>query len=1635
MRKFTLFLLLCFTALSAWSQVSFTVLDGSRTNSQTSGVYGLVDGRLDTKWGQVFDENNTYIIMKADHAVVPENYYLITGHDTGTYPGRNWKKWKIYGANFNSDEEATKGSDQWVLVDYKSDITELELPQTSNATADFTCSEGVTTAFLYFKIEVLEVVSLEVGNYNNYVQMAEFNFGSTSEMDAIIFTALLTNTNSGDVNSSSGSSKLFDNKTDTKWGTSTIPAWLVFKANKEFTPFWYTLITANDNSTYLGRNWKSWQIFGANFGSDEEATYESDAWELIDEKNDIGTDILPDDNYIETYHDLSAPPSKSYQYFKLYIKESAGASHMQMSEMQLGTKKSLETLRDKLMKEYADFDLNKPAYQSYLDNYTSTLSAFAGAASVADLYNVMDKIAKAKSDISQSILSYQTYDNIVNNIRTHYERHNCLTGEGRTLIGNYLTTNAGPSSTYPNGTYSYIVENLPLDIEGVAAECRFANAMLEQYANDLTEGAIEVTYTPLEGSEGFSDSENFAALIDGDESTKWCHMHNDGLSYIIFRTNEGPIAPTYYRLFTSNDTGTYPGRNWKTFKIYGANFDTDEDAVRESDAWVLLDDKKDVGPEQIPAANNTAAYLYLSQASDTPFSYFKIEITASAGDDRMQMSDFRFENTANFLLTRGEYYEDFAAYDRQGLVVQQTLLDQYEKNLADLKTAASASDLGVLFNTLTSLQTQIEESAQAYQDFTDIVDEFKSVYLEGLSEFEPAMVPYFTENVEPGDLYSEGSYAYILSTRLLSVAAIREQISLVQGLMKQIDEGGFVVLAGNTSWGDGENWTKLVDGDETTKWGGILPSGGAYVIFRSLAPIQPFYYTLMTGNDTGSYTHRNWGDWKIYGGNFETSTQATRDAEGWVLLDSRENVLHDRLPAANFTKAHFGFSEGVDKAYKYFRVEITRPYQDNEIQMTELSFGTEEDFDQLRFEYVDAANSFDIDVHATTSLIEAYEEAEGVLEESADVEELIANNLELTDLQSKIKASEKVYASYNAAAQDIIGYLEANDLEETEALGILTDYLANDDAPSELYPQGTFRFIYDLHEQNDSVITAEKDFMHGLYAAAVKAGYGVGMDVTALLTNPDFAKGWTGWDGNLTDDQGEPVYGYSYGTNENVRMSAAENVYHRMDISQTLTGLKNGIYEIRMNAGYRPCGDITSTNYAAQLYANDNAVYVQSVIEDMVPVDEAVDGVTARLSGGIEDQPVTSEDGDTIGYVIWGVQGSALAFSNNRYENVTVANVTDGTLTVGIKDPGTAVTDNEWTAFGNARLIYRGELGSEESLKGIENALASDVARAGTLLEWSTSLDGEDYKAKPNYAATEREALTAAIEAAQGNGSAEEKYALVGRFTDIFKTIYETKPAYITLLEADLRVVEKWGGSQALTNTQLTELTDNLTNIEDGLYEGRFSAQEAIQAKTDLFEKYPGYLALDPNHTMSSSITVEEIMGEPFSYNVLMDGGKPYISISGLYENLTEEDNILTFEYTADADIKEGSFYFANDAGLGTSRYITYGGLPATDTWTKVYLDITQAITDWNWGTTSHYLRWYMTDATEGRIQGRHVLVITRAEMEAQGGKPANETGISLTKAEPARTLKSGIYTITGQRVSKPAKGLYIIDGRKVLVK
>ena len=1635
-------------AQSAKASVALTALDGSAGNAN-EGYAMLVDGQTGTKWCyNAFDPSNTYVIFKANEALVPVNYYLITGNDSGTYSGRNWSSWKIYGANFASDEEAARDAEGWVLID---DTKDADLPAQNIAPKDFTFSEKPSVAYKYYKIEILAIADLD----GTLHQMAEFNFGLASENSSIAYTPISAY-EMNRLNDTEGPGRMLDGNIYTKWGSGVFgngnTDWIIFKTSRPIKPEWYNFTTANDNATWTGRNWKDWNIYGGNFVDDESAAKDAAGWELIDEKVNIGTDVLPDKNYYPVFLRFSKPVEKEYTYFRIDVNALQGATFMQISEFFLGDAAIFETLKANYASEYLSFDMDRKFQKSLADTYLAAVDKIANVKEPEGLQEILDQVDNLQGQINSSADAYMNYEVTVTSLR-NMANDGGLDAEGMAWASAYLNENIAPNDTYPNGSYVYIIENCLIGSDELNSEGSRINTIISEHAQQ-TDDAIEATYEVIAGTEGFNAGESFPSLCDGMDDTKWCcgsdhvNAHGGMPFYVIIRASEA-ISPTWYRLFTGNDTGTYSGRNWKTWNIYGANFESDDAAIasynitdpadnnsRPSGDWVVLDHKVNY---TLPAESNYAVPVYMSNPSKTKYEYFLLEVFETAGDATQQMAELTFGNQANVFKMRDDAIEKYAEYDLNQ-EAQQSLKDDYTAALESLRKAASISDIVSLDAKLASLQSQIETSVEAYINYRAAVEELDS-WRADFPDEASEWITYLDESVAPNSVNPEspftyGSSLYILDNFSASNDELDTEIQRINTFIAMLtDPNNFMVLYGNmNSWGANEDWYKLVDKKYTsaegdgTKWGGNIPDDGATIIFKTLKESQPVFYTLVTGNDTEGNSGRNWKNWQIWGGNFDNDAQATVDAEGWVLMDAKENIGQDRLPAKNYEPAYFGFSEGNEIPYKYYKITITAAYSGGSIQMSEFLFGDENEFQTIKEEYSAAARKFNPGkMHAQFDLIDDYDLKIDAIEDASGIEELLEAYNAALAAQDAIRESDKAYGLLKAAVEQTQIFLQENPLEASEALGVLTEYLEEYGEEDDTYPNGTFAYIYEEQSLDTETVLGEIDFLEQLKTAAVASGYSAGVEITSMVVNPRFSKHvsdngqvFEGWEGK----------GYGAGTNEEGTMSAVEmcNEFANFDIHQTMTGLKNGYYEVHINAGFRPCGDIYSTNYAAKVYANDNFTYAKAVIDDMIPAEEAVNRVNCWLEDNIMDKPVSNEDGDTIGWVIWGVQSCCYAFQAGRYDNVVVAKVTDGTLTFGVKNEGTNGGGAEWTGVGNARVIYLGADESDKMLAGMDRAIENNKGRSATLQAYEGST-GEDYVSKPFFSQADRDALAAAD--ATEAASADAKYALLQNYTGIFQSIYETKPAYTTLMGAYINVENKWGSNTALSRQQMDELVDTMDGILLGLEEGSFSAQSALQAKADLFEKYPDYLAYDPEKNTSSTADVAEI--EPFLYEVTMKGDNPHMNAYGFYEELAAERTVLALDYKAAKELVGGVIYFGKDGNnLSAARNKVLPTLAATDAVKTVYFDISGEREAYSWGKKDDYIRWKLADNGDFTVTIGRIRVITEAQMKAEGG----ELSISDVLAdEKVSGLKEGIYTLQGVRVEKATRGLYIINGKKVLVK
>ena len=135
------------------------------------------------------------------------------------------------------------------------------------------------------------------------------------EATGVTYTAV-----GGSVDGNEGSLKACDGDTGTKLGTGAYPNTVIVEASKPIFLDGYTIITANDNAAYTGRNPKDWTIEGSN---------DQKNWTLLVEVK--GDNTLEDVNF--TPFEFEAPISEeSFTYFRFTVKASHGGGFMQYSE-------------------------------------------------------------------------------------------------------------------------------------------------------------------------------------------------------------------------------------------------------------------------------------------------------------------------------------------------------------------------------------------------------------------------------------------------------------------------------------------------------------------------------------------------------------------------------------------------------------------------------------------------------------------------------------------------------------------------------------------------------------------------------------------------------------------------------------------------------------------------------------------------------------------------------------------------------------------------------------------------------------------------------------------------------------------------------------------------------------------------------------------------------------------------------------------------------------------------------------------------------------------------------------------------------------------------------------------------------
>ncbi|MBR1902406.1 MAG: hypothetical protein IJ826_05475 [Bacteroidaceae bacterium] len=463
---------------------------------------------------------------------------------------------------------------------------------------------------------------------------------------------------------------------------------------------------------------------------------------------------------------------------------------------------------------------------------------------------------------------------------------------------------------------------------------------------------------------------------------------------------------------------------------------------------------------------------------------------------------------------------------------------------------------------------------------------------------------------------------------------------------------------------------------------------------------------------------------------------------------------------------------------------------------------------------------------ARASLVQDYSEVIGSWEAIDNYKDFFNAYLAGQKVKEAVMISAANYAAYVQACDAAAEYIKDNDLKG-EYTDLLLTYLQDSVEPCSDYPNGSAPYILDNSYLNDEEIIAETALVNQMLQNAIAGGLTPGTEITRLITNPTFTEGEDKFDG-WTKETGDGAIIATGGVQEIMNIAGGKN--GSFDVKQTLTDLSNGVYMMALNGMFLSGQDIYSQFYAGQLYLNDTYNYFMSPGEDMIDVNAAEDKVNCLLS---EDAPYL-ENEEPVGYVPSSFDGCSYAFEAGRYQSLTATEVTDGTLTIGMRNLGTG-NAGDWMPFGNMRVYYLGT--AEEANEKLADVLEDFAARAQVIVDFENSDGYDDVAMKPNISTELKGRLAEAIASVDGAATGEQKMALINTFSALFNEVYTCRKAYIamamTAQETDL-VISDWLNLGIISEDEFDELSGKAYNAIGYFADGSVSAEQALVLADEL---------------------------------------------------------------------------------------------------------------------------------------------------------------------------------------------------------
>ena len=481
--------------------------------------------------------------------------------------------------------------------------------------------------------------------------------------------------------------------------------------------------------------------------------------------------------------------------------------------------------------------------------------------------------------------------------------------------------------------------------------------------------------------------------------------------------------------------------------------------------------------------------------------------------------------------------------------------------------------------------------------------------------------------------------------------------------------------------------------------------------------------------------------------------------------------------------------------------------------------------------------SFDGEVYYGAPDKKNYEEILATLSDASDKEAVSAAILNVDAAVEAVTTSKNNYATYVKALANAQKWLDEN-VGDDDSFYKLSDYLEAENAEDVAaweFPNGPAKVIIPDYLVggyegilSGKDIETETTYLQGLLAEATKNALADGSDLTSMIVNPGFEEaGGKGWKLDTSKGGTNALTNWHGGNDNNY---CAEAFQQNFDIYQEIEGVKDGLYEVSVQAFYR-----TGANQAAyEAYKNDPEMKGDAKVYPEVYINEFSSKIRNVMEIQFKDKELDENntntyhpDGTEI-YTLDGMTSASNAFSlEDPARNFTMSAygvVQDGKIRIGLRKLEGPTNAAQWTLWDNFKLTYRAK-NPEVAAK----VLASKSEELAELLEASADFMtdpvlkntqdayNESKKTDLNDAAKYDVLIETndALLAAQENIKNVEKYKEVMVAFDQAYTDLETEDSDNALwTEIDKLSDELEGDAYlSLTNEELAELIEEIEEM------------------------------------------------------------------------------------------------------------------------------------------------------------------------------------------------------------------------------